>query len=127
MPIGVFASNQHKPSVCYEGSEQANDSPPDLASGANQPTALSGPRVMELEEDPAWGCRATLSIGNVLLLYGIPEGTIVCNVKHHVGDRGVFARTSRDYAVVISHNPNNGTWMGGAASQSMTPMVDGCL
>ena len=53
MPMGVFASDQHKPSVHYEGSEQANDGPPVLASGANQPTALSGPEVMELEEDPA--------------------------------------------------------------------------
>ena len=51
--MGVFASDQHKPSVRYEVSEQANDGPPDPASGANQPTALSGPKVMELEEDPA--------------------------------------------------------------------------
>ncbi|KAJ0111579.1 hypothetical protein Patl1_02107 [Pistacia atlantica] len=34
---------------------------------------------------------------------------VVCNVEHHVGDRGVFARSSGDYAVVISHNPDNGT------------------
>ena len=51
--MGVFASDQHKPSVRYEGLERANNDPPDLASGANQPTAPSGPKVMELEEDPA--------------------------------------------------------------------------
>ena len=51
-PTGVFASDQHKPSVRYEGSGQANNGPPDLASGANQPTAPSSPKVMELEEDP---------------------------------------------------------------------------
>ncbi|KAG2630107.1 hypothetical protein PVAP13_3KG493500 [Panicum virgatum] len=34
---------------------------------------------------------------------------VVCNVEHHVGDRGVFARASGDYAIVISHNPDNGT------------------
>ena len=39
--------------MCYKGSEQANDGPLDLASGANQPMALSGPEVMELEEDLA--------------------------------------------------------------------------
>jgi large subunit ribosomal protein L8e len=55
------------------------------------------------------GRRATLSIGNVLPLRGIPEGAVVCNVEHHVGDRGVFARASGDYAIVISHNPDNGT------------------
>ena len=52
MLAGVFASNQHKPSVCYEGSERADDGPSDLAPGANQPAAPSGPKVMELEEDP---------------------------------------------------------------------------
>ena len=52
MPTGVFASDQHKPSVCYEGSEWANDGPSDPASGANQPMASSSPEVMELEEDP---------------------------------------------------------------------------
>ena len=37
----------------YEGSERADDSPSDLALGADQPTTLSSPEVMELEEDPA--------------------------------------------------------------------------
>ena len=53
MPIGVFASDQHKPSVCYEGLEQANNGLPDLALGSNQLTAPYGPEVMGLEEDPA--------------------------------------------------------------------------
>ena len=55
------------------------------------------------------GCRAMLSIGNVLPLHGIPEGVVVCNVEHHVGDHGVFTRASRDYAIMIIHNPGNGT------------------
>ena len=53
MLAGVFASDQQKPSVRYEGLEQANDGPSDPASGANQSMAPSGPKVMELEEDPA--------------------------------------------------------------------------
>ena len=53
MPTGVFASKQHKPSIRYEGSEQAGDGPPILGSGANQASTPSGPEVMELEEDPA--------------------------------------------------------------------------
>ena len=52
MPTGVFASDQHKPLVRYEGSERANDGPSDLVSRANQPTTSFGPDVMELEEDP---------------------------------------------------------------------------
>ncbi|KAK8310878.1 hypothetical protein V6Z12_D02G213400 [Gossypium hirsutum] len=55
------------------------------------------------------GKKATLMVGNVLPLRSIPEGAVVCNVEHHVGDRGVFARASGDYAIVISHNPDNDT------------------
>ena len=53
VPTGVFTSNQHKPSVCYEGSDLAEDGPSDLAPRADPPTALSDPEVMELEEDLA--------------------------------------------------------------------------
>ena len=53
MPTGVFASDQHKPSVRYEGSEQADDGPSDLAPRVDQPTASPSLDVMELEEDPA--------------------------------------------------------------------------
>ena len=53
VPIGVFASDQHKPSVRYAGSEQANDGPSSPTLGTDPPTALPDPKVMELEEDPA--------------------------------------------------------------------------
>ncbi len=55
------------------------------------------------------GKKATLSIGNVLPLRSVPEGAVVCNVEHRMGDRGAFARASGDYAIVVSHNPDNGT------------------
>ena len=55
------------------------------------------------------GKKATLMVGNVLPLRSMPEGTVVCNVEHHVGDRGVLARASGDYAIVISHNPDHDT------------------
>ena len=64
-----------------------------------------------------------LSIGNVLPLCGIPEGTIVCNVEHHVGDCGVFARASGDYAIVISHNLDNGTWTGTLPTEVWPPWL----
>ena len=51
--MGVFASDQHKPSTCYKGSEQADDGPSDPALRADPPTAPSDPEVMELEEDLA--------------------------------------------------------------------------
>ncbi|KAM2530350.1 hypothetical protein PS1_028227 [Malus domestica] len=59
--------------------------------------------------DTYCGKKANLVVGNVLPLRSIPEGAVVCNVKHHVGDRGTLARSSGDYAVVINHNPDNDT------------------
>ena len=35
VPMSVFASDQHKPSVCYEGSKRVDDGLSDPASGAN--------------------------------------------------------------------------------------------
>ena len=53
VPMGVFASDQHKTSVRYEELEQASGGPPALGSGVNQLLAPSDPMVMELDEDPA--------------------------------------------------------------------------
>ena len=53
MLTGIFASDQHKPLVRYEGAGWADNGPSDPAPGADQPTAPPGPDVMELEEDPA--------------------------------------------------------------------------
>ena len=53
VPIGVFTSDQHRPSVLYEESKQAGGRPLALSSGASQPSAPSDPKVMELDEDPA--------------------------------------------------------------------------
>jgi len=38
----------------------------------------------------------------------MPEGTIICNVENKVGDRGVLARCSGDYATIITHLPDEG-------------------
>jgi len=54
------------------------------------------------------GKKAALTVGNVLPVAGMPEGTIICNVEAKVGDRGCFARCSGNYATVISHNPEEG-------------------
>jgi len=54
------------------------------------------------------GKKAQLTVGNVLPLSSMPEGTIICNVEAKVGDRGCFARGSGNYATIISHNPDEG-------------------
>ncbi|KFK30242.1 hypothetical protein AALP_AA7G236100 [Arabis alpina] len=90
------------------------------------------------------GKKATLVVGNVLPLRSIPEGAVVCNVEHHVGDRGVFARASGDYAIdhvgdrgvfarasgdyaiVIAHNPDNDTSRIKLPSGSKKIVPSGC-
>ena len=56
-----------------------------------------------------YGRYAMLSIDDALPLRGILEGVVVYNVEHHVGDCGALPGASRDYAIVISRNPDNGT------------------
>jgi len=53
--IGVFANDQHRPSVGYKELEQAGDGPPTLGSGADQPLVPSDPKVMELDKDLVTG------------------------------------------------------------------------
>jgi len=50
------------------------------------------------------GKKAQLTVGNILPLAAMPEGTIICNVESKTGDRGSFARCSGNYATIISHN-----------------------
>merc|ERR1712098_849239 len=52
------------------------------------------------------GRKAHLTIGNVMPVGNMPEGTIVCNLEEKTGDRGKLARASGNYATVIAHNPN---------------------
>lgn len=54
------------------------------------------------------GKKAAMTVGNILPLSALPEGTIVCNVEAKIGDRGVFARASGDYAVIVSHDEDKG-------------------
>lgn len=54
------------------------------------------------------GKKATLSIGNVKPLGDLPEGTVVCNVEHKLGDRSALARCSGDSVIIVGHNPDTG-------------------
>lgn len=51
---------------------------------------------------------AALTIGNVLPLSQIPEGTVISNVEARPGDRGSFGRTSGGYVVVVSQDEDKG-------------------
>ncbi|EGR34703.1 large subunit ribosomal protein 2, putative [Ichthyophthirius multifiliis] len=50
------------------------------------------------------GLKAGISVGNVLPINKIPEGTVVCNVEEKVGDRGAYSRASGTYATIIGHS-----------------------
>ncbi|KAI1180435.1 translation protein SH3-like domain-containing protein [Nemania sp. FL0916] len=54
------------------------------------------------------GKNAALTVGNVLPLSSMPEGTVVSNVEEKVGDRGTLGRTSGNYVTIVGHNPDDG-------------------
>jgi len=49
------------------------------------------------------GKKASLTIGNVLPIGDMPEGTIVCNVEEKHADRGSLARASGRFAIILGH------------------------
>eukprot|EP00343_Euplotes_focardii_P006586 CAMPEP_0205818666 /NCGR_PEP_ID=MMETSP0206-20130828/669_1 /ASSEMBLY_ACC=CAM_ASM_000279 /TAXON_ID=36767 /ORGANISM="Euplotes focardii, Strain TN1" /LENGTH=255 /DNA_ID=CAMNT_0053111267 /DNA_START=91 /DNA_END=858 /DNA_ORIENTATION=- len=54
------------------------------------------------------GKKAKLTIGNVLPIGSMPEGTTISNVEEKPGDRGKLSRASGDYASIVSHNKETG-------------------
>ncbi|KAJ3262039.1 60S ribosomal protein L2A [Boothiomyces macroporosus] len=54
------------------------------------------------------GKKASLTVGNVLPLSAMPEGTIISNIESSIGDRGSLARVSGNYATIIGQNPDEG-------------------
>ncbi|XP_066311215.1 uncharacterized protein [Miscanthus floridulus] len=52
VPAGVFVSDQHKPSVCYKESGQGGNGPSNPSPRADQSSATSSSKVMELKGDP---------------------------------------------------------------------------
>jgi hypothetical protein len=53
VPPGVFASDQHKPLICYEEPRQAEGQPPASGSGDGHLPTPPDPEVMQLDEEPA--------------------------------------------------------------------------
>lgn len=50
------------------------------------------------------GKTAACSVGNVLPLGKVPEGTVVCNVEDKYADRGSLARASGTHCIVVGHS-----------------------
>ncbi len=51
-----------------------------------------------------WIPLAALSVGNILPVSALPEGTIVSNCEAKTGDRGSFARASGTATIIIGHS-----------------------
>ena len=49
------------------------------------------------------GSKAALTVGNVLPVKAMPEGTMIANLEGKVGDRGQYARASGTSALIIGH------------------------
>ena len=47
---------------------------------------------------------ASLTVGNILPVNAMPEGTIISNVEAKLGDRGSLARASGASAIIIGHS-----------------------
>jgi len=54
------------------------------------------------------GKTAQLTVGNILPIAAIPEGTVICNIEAQAGDRGKLAKASGTYAIVVSHDEDKG-------------------
>merc|ERR1712158_101964 len=54
------------------------------------------------------GKKAQLSIGNVLPIGQMPEGSVACSMEEKAGDRGKVAKASGGYCTIVAHNPDTG-------------------
>jgi large subunit ribosomal protein L2 len=71
--------------------------------GNNEKNLIIAPYTLAEEQNIEVGERAHLSVGNILPIRMIPEGTIVYNVEMKPGDGGKFARAAGTGAMVVSH------------------------
>ncbi|CAA91960.2 60S ribosomal protein L2-A [Schizosaccharomyces pombe] len=54
------------------------------------------------------GKNAALTVGNVLPVGEMPEGTIISNVEEKAGDRGALGRSSGNYVIIVGHDVDTG-------------------
>jgi large subunit ribosomal protein L2 len=86
--------------------ESARGTPLALVEFGNGTTCcLTAPEGLYLNQGIVVGDDASPTIGNVLPLGHMPEGTMVCNVELHPGDGGRLARSSGTYCMVVAHTP----------------------
>jgi len=65
---------------------------------------VAAPEGVHIDQKVVLGQDAPLRVGNVLPVGSIPEGTMVCNVELRPGDGGRLARSSGNFATVVSRS-----------------------
>jgi large subunit ribosomal protein L8e len=50
------------------------------------------------------GKKAQMTVGNVLPVGELPEGTVICNLEHRPGNGGTIARASGDYCTIMTQD-----------------------
>lgn len=86
---------------------------------------IVAPEGISVDQEIELGPTAHAAIGNVLPINEISPGTLVCNLEHHPGDGGKFAKASGTYATIISHT-SKGTLVR-LPSKKMTYLHNSCL
>lgn len=89
-------------------------------------TTVCAPEGLFLGQFVYSGKKASLTIGNVLPLKEIPEGTVICNIEAKVGDCGKLARASGDYALVVTQDPDKGVTRVRLPSGSKKSIANSC-
>eukprot|EP00937_MAST-01D_sp_MAST-1D-sp2_P000453 g453.t1 len=56
-----------------------------------------------------YGKKAKLTVGNVMPLNAMPEGTVISSIEEQVGDRSKLVKCSGDYAVIITNDEDKNT------------------
>lgn len=69
---------------------------------------------------------AELTIGNILPVGQIPEGTVICNIEAKVGDCGKMARASGGYALIVAQDLERGVTRIRLPSGSKKTIASGC-
>jgi large subunit ribosomal protein L2 len=78
----------------------------DIKFEDNQRLMLIAPEGMHVGSKLEMGTKASISLGNVLPLALIPDGTPIYNIEASMGDGGKFVRSGGSSAFVVGHKDN---------------------
>jgi len=78
-----------------------------VKSGSGLKTLMIAPEGSYIGQKIFFGSESFIDVGNVLPLFKIPEGTLICNIEGRPSDGGKFVRSAGGYATLVSHSGQN--------------------